>query len=256
MGRWTEQEIEYLNKNFKNTNFIQLQSWLGRSRQSIACKAHRLNLIQDYETSYLSRTIEYNYLFFKQSNILNSYWAGFIAADGNIYKNQLKIHINLKDKILLERFKQDIQYAGEIHYHRARGKTKESASLTISGKNLVQDLYTNFNITPKKSLTLEPPIAIDEENALSYITGLLDGDGTIRIRKDKNILSIKFNGTKKILSWIKYILSNITPIKANIHTYSSVSELVLLGKTAEMIGKKLKSIPIDKLDRKWGIING
>ena len=43
-----------------------------------------------------------NETFFEKPSRVNSYWAGFIAADGCVYRNTLKITLSKKDKAHLE----------------------------------------------------------------------------------------------------------------------------------------------------------
>ena len=55
--------------------------------------------------------------FFNNPNILNCYWAGFIAADGCIGRrnnNVLSIGLSSKDKQHLETFKNNINFSGPI----------------------------------------------------------------------------------------------------------------------------------------------
>ena len=260
MNKWSNSEIEYLKNNYSNTYIEELQKTLNRSYKSIIIKACRLDLLQNKDMISKKVSFSANDNFFTYPNVLNSYWAGFIGADGCVSDGRLNIHITSSDRILLDRFKQDVGFKGNISIGKARknasGFTKESVKLIITNKKIINDLSYNFNIIPNKSLILEPPTNLSYENSLAYIVGNIDGDGTIRIRKDRNILCMKFVGTVKLLNWIKSILSNIIKINSNVHTYKNISEFVLMGKYAEKIGSVLNKIPVNKLERKWEKIYG
>lgn len=202
------------------------------------------------------RIYELDINFFETVNIENSYWAGFIAADGSIRKDgkTLEIQLSEKDLDLLTAFKKSIKYGGSIKYRILNNR--KQIRLIIKCRKIVEDLYSNFNIINNKSLKLEPP-NIQGINALSYIKGYCDGDGSIKINK-QNKLIIDFNGTEKLLIWIKNILSeiNINKIgKVKINKCGSIFRWSLNGKNAEYFGDILKSLDVYNFKRKWNKIN-
>lgn len=259
MSKWSEKEIKYLIDNFAQTLYIEMENHLGRTHQSISKKAWQLSLKQDKDVAYSTRTYNINKDFFKEPNLINSYWAGFIAADGNIFKNQVKIQINNKDRILLERLKKDINFTGNIIEHKGRfcssnSYTKSSSSISFSNQNIVNDLLKNFNICGNKSLILESPTNLSFDNSLAFIIGNLDGDGSILKIKNRPSFLMRFHGTYSLLDWIKEILSQIYKIDRKIVSCGNIYRLEFSGNYSKEIGITLKSIPILKLDRKWGII--
>lgn len=102
-----------------------------------------------------------------------AYWAGFIAADGYIYKpnNYVRIEINIKDKQHLELLGNDIG-KNVIEYDK-----HNSCKLTISSKHIV-DTLRQYQITQNKSLTLQFPTNINADNIHHFIRGYFDGDGS------------------------------------------------------------------------------
>lgn len=157
-----------------------------------------------------------NRKYFSRPNTSNSYWAGFLAADGYIKsKNTVCCSICLKDKVQLEDFKQDCGFEGKIYeYHNPTSYGEGyRASLTVCDVDRwVDDLAKNFKVVPKKSLILERP-ELSYKNSLAYIKGYIDGDGCISTYKSngREFIELTILGTEDVLSWIKDIFDKIAP---------------------------------------------
>lgn len=203
--------------------------------------------------------------YFSIPNIQNSYWAGYIAADGCITERDHGVVLCCKrdDRIILETIKKHtncevpILDEEKINFN----KLKQYSRLTIYSQQIVDDLLKYWNITPRKTLTLQPPkYYMKNDLALAFIIGYIDGDGCIRYAPDKKYntkyLEISMAGTKEVLEWIAKIISNITN---NQHTVSKIKKknchiLKIHCKYAELLKDQLKQIPLDfKLSRKWDI---
>lgn len=149
----------------------------------------------------------YNKQFFnKIDNEEKAYWAGFIAADGNIRKDFLKmrIELNIQDYIHLEKFKKSIQ--GENPISKSIRPKNHSCYIDVNCKEFCLAL-NNLGITPKKSLTLNINFnLIPKELRNHFIRGYFDGDGSINkyFRKDSNYCEweISFISSKKFLEQI------------------------------------------------------
>lgn len=210
--------------------------------------------------------------FFETPDVLNSYWAGFIAADGCIRigqkQNTLNIGLSSKDFEHLNAFKNNIEFEGSIKtqcvkkIYKNDEKIFESSSLTITSQKISDDLYQNFNITPRKSLTLLPP-NISEPNLVdAFICGYIDGDGSVclykhNIRKVQDALSISIIGTYEVLTWIKERFTQILGKEfgsINKHHNSEKNTYVYCigqSKGAREIFKHFYNLNVPKLKRKW-----
>jgi len=149
-----------------------------------------------------STTFDYDIDFFSEYNIDNCYWAGFIAADGNIRKNRDTLHIKLavKDKDHLEKFLDNINAT----YNVKNNKENSYSYININGAWFVKDLKNNFNITPQKSLTLKFPTKMPVEFIPHFIRGYFDGDGSISKHSGiYKITQINFVGTEDVLNYFK-----------------------------------------------------
>jgi len=97
------------------------------------------------------RIYQLNEDFFGKTNEDSAYYAGFIAADGNISKNIKKLTITLqkRDQIILEEFNKKLQSTYKIRNCYSSGFPV--SNLTVSSEKICLNLIKKFNITPCKS---------------------------------------------------------------------------------------------------------
>ena len=158
-------------------------------------------------TARVERKFEVNDAYFSTINNENSYYAGFIAADGNIDTKNSKLTIGLssKDKTFLETFLSNLDSTYTVKDSISK-EQYECSTIYITSKQICEDLYSNFNIYPNKSLTLTPP-NLENEFLDCFIMGLIDGDGTIgySARKEGTQPSfyISVVGTKEMMELVK-----------------------------------------------------
>lgn len=143
--------------------------------------------------------------YFSNISEVNSYYAGFIAADGNINKNNPNLTITLseKDKIFLEEFVKNLKSDYPIRNYNSNGFPV--SSLIVTSQQICSDLKEHFNIVPDKSLIYVPPV-LEQPYLDCFIMGLIDGDGTIGFsaRKTcKDSLYITLIGTKDSCDLVK-----------------------------------------------------
>ncbi len=210
----------------------------------------------------------HNQNFFNIPDSINSYWAGFIAADGCIREklNQICIGLARKDKDHLIKFANDCGYTGTIkdrvikkNDNRYLKTEYETSHLAICGASqMIKDLKENYKITSNKSLTLKPP-EISNRNSLCFIKGLIDGDGTIRLDEYKR-LEFSIVGTKEILDWVCNIFDMLVPTQSaheskprhrSDRTVNNCWTYKLTGFRAKTILRKLIEVKTPELERKW-----
>lgn len=218
-----------------------------------------------------------NEKFFSSLSLASSYWAGFIAADGCVRYTEkgyptLSIGLQASDLPHLERFKSDCGAYNTnigvytINYLKQDGTYAKVARMQLSGVySIVQDLFTIYNITPRKSFSLLPPNITTKENILAYIAGLIDGDGTIRVanvnaKSNSNTLRIELCGASEaLLSWVASQMDFYYPLSSSLasiekskvkgdqvkKTYS------LTGSRASLLTLDVKKLQLPLLQRKW-----
>ena len=130
---------------------------------------------------------KYNKQFFNSIDTEEkAYWAGFIAADGNIRKDFLKmrIELNIQDYDHLEKFRKSI--AGNNPIKESVRPNNHSCYIDINCKEMCLAL-NDLGITPKKSLTLDINIKkIPKDLRRHFIRGYFDGDGSLNNYKREN----------------------------------------------------------------------
>ncbi|MBD2076247.1 hypothetical protein H6F86_20670 [Phormidium sp. FACHB-592] len=137
-----------------------------------------------------------------------------------------------------------------------------AATISISCcQNWFDDLEKHWNITPRKSLTLQPPNNLNPEHSLAYVKGFFDGDGCAHLRKN-GILTLCFYGTFESLDWIKSICDRVSPQYTDDWREKSrkTSELVQAGKIynysisgyrAEQLAEEILKLELPGMLRKW-----
>jgi hypothetical protein len=268
---WTSEEDQFITTNYINLTYEEMSEHLaGRTPHAIQMRVQVLGFERDIREVRRRRS-RVNYVderFFETPDIINSYYAGFIAADGNINKfaNRVAIRIQRRDEYLLKQLKEDSSYTGEIRYYCGSGKNRDVfySDFRVMGQSRwVADLYSNFNLLPKKTHILEPPYIEDEKLVISYIRGFIDGDGFISYKSKnaskKPLWIVGACGTKAMMSWLKHWFDKWAPderrkTSAQVNgPYNSKSYVYTVsGRRALRILEKLLSVKTPVyLKRKW-----
>jgi hypothetical protein len=168
-----------------------------------------------------------------------AYWLGFIAADGNVCNNALKIGLSSKDAEHLEKFKVFLKSDHPIHiyYPKVNGKIYESCEISVHSDRVTADLL-KLNITPNKSKTLLPA-TLKSKYISSYILGIIDGDGCFYLDK-KGQMHFSIVGSLSIIQFIMDTLvreCDITATKITEHKNNTGIYLSYFGGN-----NKIKSI--------------
>ncbi len=208
------------------------------SNQKIKDIADFYNKYPQVIQNLLRRTIGYiptqvktkNVRYFKTINTnTKAYFAGFIAADGAIVKNELTISIHVKDIKILQKLKEELESPNQII--RLNKKNTDMVRFTVGNKMLKSDLE-NLGITSRKTFTLQNIIEnIPKEHKSSFILGYFDGDGSFSFKRKTGIFSIR--GTKELLSGFANVLE--IP-ESHIKKYDSTFNLL------EWSQKKIRNI--------------
>ena len=141
-----------------------------------------------------------------------AYWLGFIAADGYISNTNrygtkyVGITLNAKDAEHLYKFKNAINYTGDVRTYKYSGYTEVTGARVLFTSDIMFDDLIKNNVVEHKSNIIKPP-DIPHEFVGAYILGYFDGDGSISITEKYQ--GIKFLGTDLILDYIlNYLTDN------------------------------------------------
>lgn len=141
------------------------------------------------------------------------YWAGFLAADGNISSgsrgkmNRIRLYLAECDIGHLEKFK---KFLGSDHKVTHTPKYRR-CSFEFCSSEIAKDLLEKYGIGPKKSLTYTGPDFLPDDMWKHFIRGVFDGDGsaseylTHRSCKHKSFVA-NVMGTKFLIEKIKPIV--------------------------------------------------
>ena len=96
--------------------------------------------------------------FFSKDTPESWYWAGFLASDGHIQKNRIKLELSTKDKCHILKFQQAINLNAPIidtvkidNRPNFKSKIYYSSKIRFNSHQMVTDLFNKFNITNNKS---------------------------------------------------------------------------------------------------------
>lgn len=244
-------EIISLYKNGLGTCEIAKNKGCNRSTIQRILKSN--NIILRKKSPYKNK---YDVSFFDTFTDASCYWAGFIAADGCILdRDTVAIHLSEIDISHLQKLAKITKFTGKIE----ENKKNKSCRISFSGKWYVEALRNNFNIIPRKSLSLKFPEKIPNKLISHFIRGVIDGDG--HISKMSRPAIVITSGSKIFLqdmeSKIRYFTnitmnnngneSQITQNNPNVYNLSYFCDNS--RKLAEWV--YLKSKEETRLDRKY-----
>lgn len=203
---------EYLNNNKSFYEIARENDW----SRTIVRKIFLLSGNKVKEHTKRKPTYTCNENFFESiDNEEKAYWLGMMYTDGFIVNNTNKnnwdysyrvgIILTERDKEHLEKFKQALNFTGEIKTYNPTIKenswnTKRFSRLLVTSNKLANDLI-NCGCKLNKTLVLTYPTFLPLELERHFIRGLLDGDGSLMIKQNKNF-AINFNGTKEVCEGI------------------------------------------------------
>lgn len=266
---WTDLEDKLLEECYGKIPWSEMQNLFpNRTRDSVKGRARNLGL-KGNKLAVMSlakkiHTIDYS--FFAQPNAINSYWAGFIAADGGISQERQTVYIQVSQKDLnhIRKFALSTNYSGQIKQVSGGSYKPESVQykLNICGVGKwIEDLDKGFNIHQRKTYTLNPPLRLDNSLILCFIAGYIDGDGSIyqtsntyKLKEYKTV-NISIRGTESILLWIKDAFDSmfISQRPCSLSFHDKHYQYRVSGKRAIEIINCVNSLNLPILQRKWGI---
>lgn len=163
--------------------------------EELLIKLNQIKSIKTINTKYSS-----DHLFFSKENEKSFYLAGFIAADGCVFKKDnskiLNIFLAEKDLYFLQKIKEYLNYNGPIYKKQDR-KFNENCNysviygFTLASHQIFDDL-NKFGIIPNKTKVFKMPEWLLNHSLVNhFIRGYFDGDGSIYLYKNKNNEPVK-----------------------------------------------------------------
>ena len=205
--------------------------------------------LSEARRNYLNYTINED-IFSKIDSPDKAYWLGVIYSDGYItkaeYTNKFGIAVAERDKNWLEKFKQFLNYSGEIKEYET-GKTSfvpglPYVRLLIGNNKIVKDLI-NLGVVENKTKLIKklPNISYLDD----FIRGYIDGDGALT----KKLPHITISGNKEFLEDI----ANYFQLPYHLYQDKSIYSLQYNKNCSEYLEKRLYKNANYYLDRKYEV---
>lgn len=272
MIKWTKEDDDKLKELCLVHGYSAAQMmkfFPNRTKQAIIGRRGFLKLKSKYKRP---KKYTFNENYFSEYNNENCYWAGILLTDGHIGIKDRYKHIKwgcaMKDIEHMENFKKMINST-----HPIKKINKPCNISTLDDKKLhaycymdfwsvekwADDLKNNFGFDHNKTLRTEMPKMTSILHKLSFIKGVIDGDGCISIAEKQAGISISICGcNKELLLWIKDVFDSLN-LPTLAHRASEVRGREgencyywsRAGFTAAVIFELLNRLECPFLTRKW-----
>lgn len=248
---WSQEEKNAVQKMFNSSTYAEMSQILGRSESSIRHMANKMGLKKS--TTPLTPCYKYQYdrnFFHDIVTEEQSYWLGFIAADGNIciQKERKDNNGGLSNMVSIELAVKDIDHLKMLNKHlkgnipvttRNRGSHELKSGRTITGgetcmirlysNQMVQDLL-QLNIVPNKTYDHRSlPVLSNEQLNIAFLRGYFDGNGSFFMsyangKKDVGAFDITTPNLKYAEEWRTklYSLYNIASYIAEVKKVDNI----------------------------------
>ena len=140
--------------------------------------------------------------YFDVVDIERAYFAGFLAADGCVVGNSIKVGLARFDRCWLEMFARVLGLQQPI-FDYVNNKDRLCSGIVVTSKYWREALERLYGIVPAKAKTLQPPPELADSpeapEAWAFVRGYFDGDG--HARKNNTGLQIT-SGSRVFLEWV------------------------------------------------------
>lgn len=261
-GWTTEEDNKILFKKKSDESWKDFTSRELPHRTHEAVRLHAVRYLGVNNKTYTHRTYSFDKDVWKTQTPESCYWAGFIAADGCLIEynggTSLCIDLQKRDSSHLEKFAKFCEYNGGLQKERKRGNSITQSIRINLGKDFwIDDLKDHYNITSRKTYSLEPPNIEGDYLLWCYIIGFIDGDGCIHLNSRKSLQFQVVGASYEFICWLQWMFSDLAKnsyLRKNKRIVSKQSKYYnagLYGLPACAVIDYLSSFPVPKLERKW-----
>lgn len=157
----------------------------GCDRNSVLRIVRRLGQARRREGRPRTHTCDDSY-FDRIDTQEKAYWLGFVAADGGVVRNAVRVKLAARDKEHLYRLRAALGATNPVldTVTTSRGRPFDQSYLTITSERLTSGLASH-GVVPNKSATLAWPEQLSPDLVRQYLRGYVDGDGGFYVYPDK-----------------------------------------------------------------------
>jgi len=201
MQKLNEQQIEEACKAYEEgDNIYSIGAELDVSGQTIWRHLKHCG-VPTRSLSEVARRHSCNHHFFTSIDAEDrAYWLGFLAADGCVYNNGLRLSLQYRDRPHIARFLEALNSDYVIGDRQdCHGRTY--CSVTIYSTQLTDDLRKQ-GIVERKTYKLRWPDIVPDSLLRHYLRGYMDGDGGLYPARDSDgrpNLCFMIAGTRDLL---------------------------------------------------------
>ena len=146
---------------------------------------------------------------------VKAYWLGFLAGDGCVRANEMRLQLQRRDRAHLERFLADLGSTVPIHdrvveVHGLVNGAYEISVVSLRSWQIVSDL-ARFGVVQAKSFTVPWPAALEEGLLRHWCRGYVDANGSIDRHRDRTAaggraLNFAVTGNRRLLGHMQAYL--------------------------------------------------
>jgi hypothetical protein len=268
---WTTEEENLLKEHCgKHISYKKMVAYIP-TRTALSLQAHAR--LKGWSNPICNRIYDYDREFFKEPNYINSFFSGWIAADGYVRRRDETYYdfaweMKSEDEEFLFLLKKVLNYNGPVDkffdtgqiYRSKPGEYHSRIRLNSIGR-MADDLKNNFSITPNKTYRLGPPLGLGSiELKIAFLIGVINGDGCVHLNKGGS-LGIKVYGSGiGLLKWVKEVFDSLNifaPRKKKGNNLLDTTEsnackqIGFYGVQAIYFYELVKKCPVPVLKRKW-----
>lgn len=192
----------YYNK--AEMSFTEMSDLLQVSERSFARVLKENNINTSLKNRY---TLNENY-FDKIDSECKAYFLGFLFADGfvgNEKFNNVVLSIQEKDKVILDVFKKELNFTGNIRIGKSSSSYKKTSCqyiINFSSEHMAKTLRAYGLTKNRKEIIKDIPLCVPKNLIHHFIRGYFDGDGSVTKYNKKCNVKLA-NGSIKTYSYEK-----------------------------------------------------
>ena len=252
-------DVEFIRTaHLENRSKVLICRALRRTYGSVSQKCKKLGLRFD-EKDHATRRMVVNDEFFSELTVRSAYWAGLLAADGCLGKD-ITIELKAIDEAVLQKFMADLGHPGTLSYRIMQNSTGGRglyAGLRFQSRKITKDLEERYRLTKRKSKTLAPPDLQDKELILAYISGLLEGDGSVKVDRRGSLFAILVTASHELATWLADQIARLVGVDTRVCEAGSRGNVHYTvgwyGRSAEKVLGALREVSVGAMERKWRV---